>query len=181
MIFLLEELQNARNNPGFFQDGVIFTFWKNVVAELNKSLLMKLPREIHTYHFVNSINMNKDKTDHIPREFLRFQTSSGLHLFRLNLKVETPIILFCNLYPALGECNRTRMIITRLGRRCIEAHILGEEFHSQFCLIPRIKLTTIKSDMPYILSRQQYPIHFYFAITINKSQSQSLKTVRFDL
>ena len=73
------------------------------------------------------------------------------------------------------------MIITRLGRRCIEARILGGEFHGQLRLIPRIKLTTTESDMPYILSRRQYPIRLCFAMTVNKSQGQSLKTVGVDL
>lgn len=73
------------------------------------------------------------------------------------------------------------MVITRLRRRCIEECILDGEFNGQLCLIPRIKLTTTKSDLPYILSRQQYPIHLCFAMTINKSQDQSLKTVGADL
>ena len=60
------------------------------------------------------------------------------------------------------------MIITRLGRYCIEARILGGEFHGQLRLIPRIKLTTTESDMPYI-SRRQYLIRLCFAMTVNKS------------
>ena len=83
-----------------------------MVAEFNKSLLIKLPKEVHTYDSVNSVDVNKDRTDHIPQEFLPSQTPSGLPPFRLNLKVEAPIILLRNLYPASGECNRTQMIIT---------------------------------------------------------------------
>lgn len=112
MVFPLEELQDAENNPGLFRDSVILTFWNNVVAELNKSLLMKLPGNVHTYDFVNSININEDKIDHIPQEFLQSQTPSGLHPSKLNLKVRDPIILLGNLYPVLGECNGTQMIIT---------------------------------------------------------------------
>ena len=141
------------------------------------SLLIKLPGEVHTYDSVDSVNINQDETDHILQEFLRSQMPSVLPPSRLNLKVGAPIILLRNLYPALGECNRTRMIITRLGQRCIEARILGGEFHGQLRLISRIKLTTTESDMPYILSRQQYPIRLCFVITVNKSQGQSLKTV----
>ena len=180
-VFPLEELQHAGNNPGFFRDRVILTFRNDVVAEFNESLLMKLPGEVHTYDSVDSVDINEDETDHIPQEFLRSQTPSGLPPSRLNLKVGAPIILFRNLYPASGECNGTRMIITRLGRRCIEARILGGEFHGQLRLIPRIKLTTTESDMPYILSRRQYPIRLCFAMTVNKSQGQSLKTVGVDL
>ena len=180
-VFPLGELQQARNNPVFFRDRVILTFRNDVVAEFNESLLTKLPGDVHTYDSVDSVDINEDGTDHIPQEFLRSQTPSGLPPSRLNLKVGAPIILLRNLYPASGECNGTRMVITRLGRRCIEARILGGEFNGQLCLIPRIKLTTTKTNLPYILSRRQYPIRLCFAMTVNKSQGQSLKTVGVDL
>ena len=180
-VFPLGELQQARNNPVFFRDRVILTFCNNVVAEFNESLLTKLPGDVHTYDSVDSVDINEDGTDHIPQEFLRSQTPSGLPPSRLNLKVGAPIILLRNLYPASGECNGTRMVITRLGRRCIEARILGGEFNSQLHLIPRIKLTITKTDLPYILSCRHYPIRLCFAMTVNKSQGQSLKTVGVDL
>ncbi len=168
-VFPLGELQQARNNPVFFRDHVILTFRNDVVAEFNESLLTKLPGDVHTYDSVDSVDINEDRTDHIPQEFLRSQTPSGLPPSRLNLKVGAPIILLRNLYPASGECNGTRMVITRLGRRYIEARILGGEFNGQFRLIPRIKLTTTKTDLPYILSRRQYSIRLCFAMTVNKS------------
>lgn len=112
LVFPYEKFQQAGNNSGFFEDCAIFTFYNDVVTELNKSLLLKLLEEVHTYNFVDSVDINKDKTDHIPQEFLQSLTPSGLFLSRLNLKVEAPIILFCNLYPAFKRCNGTRMIIT---------------------------------------------------------------------
>ena len=125
--------------------------------------------------------MNEDRIDHIPQEFLRSQTPCRLPPSRLNLEVGAPIILLRNLYPASGEWNQTRMVITQLGRRCIEARILGGDFNCQLCLIPRIKLTITESDLPDILSRRQYPIRLCFAMTVNKSQGQSLKPVGVDL
>lgn len=59
--------------------------------------------------------------------------------------------------------------------------MLGGEFNGQLRLIPRIKLTTTENDLPYILTRRQYPIRLCFAMTVNKSQGQSLKTVGVDL
>ena len=106
---------------------------------------------------------------------------SGLPLFTLRLKVEASIVLLRNLYPASRECNGTRLIITRLGKRCIEGRILGGEFNGQLRLIPRIKLTTTENYLPYILTRRQYPIRLNFAMTVNKSQGQSLKTVGVNL
>ena len=73
-IFPQEELQRAGNNPGFFRDRVILTFRNDVVAEFNESLLLKLPGEIHTYDSIDTVDINEDKTDHIPQEFLRSLT-----------------------------------------------------------------------------------------------------------
>ncbi len=82
------------------------------MAKFNKSLLIKLSREIYIYDFIDSIDINKNEMDHISQKFLQSQTFSRLSLFRLNLKVGTLIVLFCNLYPILGKYNGTQMIIT---------------------------------------------------------------------
>lgn len=60
----------AGNNPGFFGDYVILTFENDVVAEFNESLLIKLAKEIHTYDSIDTVNINKNKYDYIPQEFL---------------------------------------------------------------------------------------------------------------
>lgn len=65
-VFPQEELEQAGNNPGFFRDRVILTFRNDVVAEFNESLLLKLPGEVHTYDSMDSIDINEDKTDHLP-------------------------------------------------------------------------------------------------------------------
>jgi hypothetical protein len=73
------------------------------------------------------------------------------------------------------------MIVTQLGRSCIGVKISGGEFDGQFRLLPRIKLTTLEGDLPFILTRKQFPIRLCFAMTVNKSQGQSLSTVGVDL
>ena len=132
------------------------------ISEFNESLLTKLPGDVHTYYSVDCVDMNEDGTDHIPQEVLRSQTPSVLPPSGLNLEVVAPIILLHNLYPASGECNGTRMVITRLGRRC---------------LIPRNQLKTTESDLPYILNQRHYSFRLCFTMTVNNSQGQSLKTV----
>jgi ATP-dependent DNA helicase PIF1 len=73
------------------------------------------------------------------------------------------------------------MVITRLGRRYIKTQILGGSFHGQLRLIPRIKLTSTDGELPFIVSRRQFPIRLYFAITVNKSQGQSFNFVGINL
>jgi ATP-dependent exoDNAse (exonuclease V) alpha subunit len=47
--------------------------------------------------------------------------------------------------------------------------------------IPRITLYTRKSDLTFILARRQFPVRLSFAMTINKSQGQSVRHVGIDL
>lgn len=70
MIFPLKELEYAGNYPGLFRDYIILTFWNDVLAEFNKSLLIELLGEIHIYDFIDNIDINEDNMDHISQEFL---------------------------------------------------------------------------------------------------------------
>ena len=48
-------------------------------------------------------------------------------------------------------------------------------------LIPRITLTPSNETLPIPLRRRQFPVRLAFAMTINKSQGQSVKHVGLDL
>lgn len=50
-------------------------------------------------------------------------------------------------------------------------------FHGNFIFIPRITLIPSDSDFPFDLKRLQIPVRSSFAMTINKSQGQSMKFV----
>ena len=58
---------------------------------------------------------------------------------------------------------------------------MGGKFNGKNCLLPRIKLTTTDDDLPFILLRTQFPVRLCFAMTVNKSQGQSLEQVGVDL
>ena len=59
--------------------------------------------------------------------------------------------------------------------------MLGGSFHRQLWLIPRIKLTSTDGELPFIVSRRQFPTRLCFAMTVNKSQGQSFNFVGVDL
>ena len=73
------------------------------------------------------------------------------------------------------------MVLTRIGRRCLEARILGGSFADQLRIIPRIMLSSTEGELPFIIGRRQFPIRLSFAMTINKSQGQSFNFVGVDL
>lgn len=118
--------------------------------------------------------------DDIPEEYLQSLTTSGLPPAKLELKVGLPVMLLRNLNPERGLCNGTRCIIHHIGQYVLKVKILGTS-SNQMELIPRLTLSTLPDQLPFILTRKQFPVKVSFAMTINKSQGQSLKKVAVDL
>ncbi|KAL7171307.1 hypothetical protein ACSBR2_036039 [Camellia fascicularis] len=72
-------------------------------------------------------------------------------------------------------------MVTRCDTRIIEAQILTREKYGNLAFLPRISLTSSSSEMPFQMTRRQFPIRLAYALTINKSQGQSVKFVGIDL
>jgi len=86
-------------------------------------------------------------------------------------------MLLRNLNQSEGLCNGTRLIIVNLGHMIIEAEIMTGKHKGKSVLIPRICLTLKTASLPFVLERRQYPIKVCYAMTINKSQGQTLSNV----
>ena len=86
-----------------------------------------------------------------------------------------------NLDPTNGLCNGSRAIIINMTQRVLQVRLLTGDFDGQEMLIPRTSLnSTQDQDFPFILTRRQFPVRIAFAMTINKSQGQSMKHVSID-
>ena len=68
----------------------------------------------------------------------------------LQLKIGSPIILFCNLNPP-RQCNGTRLFIKKLMKNIIEAIILNGKLQGENLLLPRIPM--IPTDVPIEFKR----------------------------
>uniref|UniRef100_A0A453C8I6 Uncharacterized protein n=5 Tax=Aegilops tauschii subsp. strangulata TaxID=200361 RepID=A0A453C8I6_AEGTS len=90
---------------------------------------------------------------------------------------QIPVMLMRNINQSAGLCNGTRLTITQLGKRFIEGQVITGTNIGGKVYIPRIIMSPSDSKWPFILKRRQYPISVCFAMTINKSQGQSLKKV----
>ena len=86
-------------------------------------------------------------------------------------------MLLRNLNQTDGLCNGTRLVVTALGDRIIEAKILTGRNIGHKVLLPRITLTLKDTRWPFELERRQFPIKVCYAMTINKSQDQTLSSV----
>ena len=84
-----------------------------------------------------------------------------------------------NLDPSNGLCNGTRCIVTGWKENLLEARIATGDFAGRVIHIPRIKCTSSATDrkLPVEIIRCQFPVKLCFAMTINKSQGQTLGKV----
>ncbi|XP_019186536.1 PREDICTED: uncharacterized protein LOC109181238 [Ipomoea nil] len=110
-------------------------------------------------------------------EFLNSLRCSGVPNHCLTLKVGTPIMLLRNIDHSLGLCNGTRLVVTQLGNHVIEAQILCGNNAGTNVLIPRLSLTPSDPRLPFKFQRKQFPVMLSYAMTINKSQGQTLSQV----
>jgi hypothetical protein len=88
-----------------------------------------------------------------------------------------PVILLRNLNQAMGLCNGTRLMITRLADYVFEATVMTGLAVGQSVCIPRIVLNASNPEWPFVFQRRQFPVRVCYAVTINKSQGQTLKKV----
>lgn len=102
---------------------------KNEIADsINAQVLQKVSGVSHFYtNFDQAIPRNNDGGASellYPVEYLNSLCLAGLPPHKLELKIGTPIILIRNLNLAGGLCNGTRMIVTQLFTKVIEAKII---------------------------------------------------------
>jgi len=112
-----------------------------------------------------------------PIEFLNSINGNNFPQHRIVLKQGILIMLLRNLNQRAGLCNGTRLIVTSIGEWTIEAKIMNGSHTNQSFAIPRITLSLKNNKWPFVLQRRQYPIRVCYAMTINKSQGQTLSAV----
>ncbi len=94
----------------------------------------------------------------------------------LRLQVGGPIMLLRNM--TSGLANGTRLIVTRLDDTVIEAEVLTGPHAGHTELIPGYTITSSDdTSLGFKLTRRQFPIRPAYAMTINKSQGQTLSKV----
>jgi len=101
---------------------------------------------------------------------------SGLLNHCLQLTGSAPVILLRNLNQSIGLCNGTQLVVTKKGSRVVQVKVIFGSKVGETVLIPRIDLTP--SNLPNLqIRRRQFPLKLVFAMTINKSQGQTLNQV----
>ncbi|XP_071686775.1 uncharacterized protein [Rutidosis leptorrhynchoides] len=112
-----------------------------------------------------------------PVEYLNTLNFPGVPPHKLKLKLGQPVMLLRNLCPSAGLCNGTRLILTDFQKFVLQARIITGSHIGKTVIIPRIVLTSAQTKWPFVMQRFQFPVKPCYAMTINKSQGQSLKYV----
>nr|XP_043639699.1 ATP-dependent DNA helicase PIF1-like [Erigeron canadensis] len=172
---------NSLQDPMFFQQRAILAPTHDVVGTINEKLLQMMPGEEMTYLSSDNLcefeDTNATDATLFSSEVINGLRLAGLPNHKLVLKVGVPVMLLRNLDQQNGLCNGTRLQVMRLGKQVIEAKIITGTNIGTHTLISRLKMTPSDKRIPVKICRKQFPISVCFAMTINKSQGQSLDRV----
>jgi ATP-dependent DNA helicase PIF1 len=144
-------------------------------------MMSLIPGEEKEYLSSDSVYRSGENSDvqseWFTTEFLTGMKSSGIPNHRLKLRVGCPVMLMRNIDQANGLCNGTRLIVTHLGKSTIAAAIITGKRAGTTVFIPRMNLIPSDPGLPFKFRHMQFPLTLCFAMTINKSQGQSLSRV----
>ncbi|XP_016195169.1 uncharacterized protein LOC107636158 [Arachis ipaensis] len=173
-------VQNFRD-PSLFQDRAILAPTVENVEEINNYIVDLFPSEeknyLSAYSIYGSDAYSDVEVNWINVEFLNQIRCSGLPNHSLKLKIGVPIILLRNVDPAGGLCNGTRLVVRDLGTNVIGADIVSGSNVGDKVFITRTNLIPSDTVIPFKFQCHQFPVSLSFAMTINKSQGQTLSTV----
>ncbi|XP_073129961.1 uncharacterized protein [Henckelia pumila] len=160
----------------YMTERAILSTKNTYVDTLNEKIISLFPGE--AIQFLSFDEAVDDTHNSYPEEFLNGLTPNGLPPHRLVLKKHCPIMLLRNLDPSDGMCNGTRMVCREFRNNVIYAEISIGQHAGKMVLIPRIPLSPSENEgYPFQFKRKQFPIRLCFAMTINKSQGQTIPVV----
>ncbi|XP_057426479.1 uncharacterized protein LOC130719899 [Lotus japonicus] len=179
--FAYPKLAHNLQKNSFFQERAILAPTLECVEEINNFMLGMIPGD-ETEYLSCDTPWKSDEDSGVNAEWFTFEflndfKCSGFPNHAIKLKAGVPIMLIRNIDQAAGLCNGTRMIVNALTKYIIVATVLNGNNMGETTFIPRMSLTPSNSDISFKFQRRQFPVALCFAMTINKSQGQSLSHV----
>ncbi|XP_012835799.1 PREDICTED: ATP-dependent DNA helicase PIF1-like [Erythranthe guttata] len=183
--FVYPDLLSNMYDRDYFQGRAILAPTNECVESVNDHLMSLLSGEEKVYLSSNSMcrdeQTTEDNAEIYSTEFLNTIRSSGVPSHTLKIKVGAPVMLIRNIDQARGLCNATGFQIIRTGIHVLSCKILSGKNIGDMVFIPRMTLIPSNSGLPIKFQRRQFPLIVSFAMTINKSQGQTLSHVVFYL
>lgn len=179
--FVYNDASTTSHTGSYLCERAILAPTNEIAATINAHIIAQLTTQEMSYYSSDTIDddtNNRATLDALyPTEFLNTLQINGMPDHHLQLKIGVPMMLLRNISPSKGLCNGTRLIVTKLTRRVIEGEIITGKAKGSKAYIPRIVTTSIDKRWPFKLRRHQFPVRVSYAMTINKSQGQTLSRV----
>ncbi|WOH00740.1 hypothetical protein DCAR_0520114 [Daucus carota subsp. sativus] len=158
------ELLSNYKDEVYMRGRAILSPTNEIVHEVNAVILEKLPGQVHSFLSIDSAEEIGESEEEFnasfPIEYLNALNEPGLPPHNLLLKENVVVMLMRNLNQILGLCN-----------------VISGAHKGTLHFIPRIEMSPTDSHLPFKLNRLQLPLQICYAMTINKSQGQSLDSV----
>jgi len=175
------DLLRRYRDPSYLSSRAIVCPNNQTVDEINSYIVSMLPGDAMTYISCDTISKTSEQIPDFdivyPVEFLNSIEANNFPTHKLVLKRGTIVMLLRNLNQSMGLCNGTRLLVTELGQRLLQCVMLTGTHVGDTILIPRTALNTTDVKWPFTLQRRQFPVRVCYAMTINKSQGQTLSRV----
>ena len=169
---IFPDIRNNISRPGWLEGRTVLAPTNREVDAINDMVQDWLSEA--------GIKLSSADTVENPEDAFRFNTEylntlrpNGFPQHTLNLKAGMPLMILRNINPRQGLCNGTRVIF----EKCIDNKLLQCKIveTGRLVLIPRITFIPKANEYPFEWQRRQFPVRPAFAMTINKSQGQTLK------
>ncbi|KAG2193019.1 hypothetical protein INT47_012144 [Mucor saturninus] len=146
------------------------------VSDVKDHVLEKFPGEYTTFSSTDTALSDNDCLT-LPPEFMNSLECGSLPPHQLKLNIGPPITMLRNLAPDQGVCNGTRLICKAFLLHTIQAEVATGPYEENIFCTLRISLYSTLEPVGVELKRCSFPIRPAFAMTINKSQCQTLDSV----
>jgi ATP-dependent DNA helicase PIF1 len=158
----------------YLAERAILASKNSIVDEINTQIIDLLDSDYRIFSSADTLIQSDGLNSSLyPQEFLNNLDLNGCPPHKLKLKKGCPIMLLRNLDASRGLCNGSRLIVTSLTQHIIVAKTLTNQME---VFIPRIDFIP-QTDLPFEFRRRQFPVRVCYAMTINKSQGQSIPHV----
>ena len=160
------------DTPGWLEGRTILAPTNKEVDALNEVIQDWLPGAGTRLISADTLE-NPEDAFRFNSEYLNTLKPNGFPQHILNLKSGMPLMLLRNINPRQGLCNGTRLIFDKcIDKKLLQCRIVVS---GRDVLIPRITFIPKPNEYPFEWQRRQFPVRPAFAMTINKSQGQTLK------
>ena len=165
------------SNPDECAKRAILSGTNRNTTQINNLILSRLQGELIELHSVDSL---VDDVEHMAADptFLSTLNASGVPEALISLKVGSVVILIKNLSFEDRLVNGTKLIVTQATQLLL---VCRRPDSDEVVFLPRCPFKFKNGTQGMEISRVQFPIRVAYALTINRSQGQTIDVVGIDL